>query len=61
MIESKAFQRAALKSESYRILGLLCLLGAVMLFAILRGLATGEFRLLLAQGAVLALAVAYES
>lgn len=60
-IESKAFQRAALNSESYRIVGLICLLGAVMLYAVARGLAGGEFQLLLAQALVLSLAIAYEA
>src|SRR5215203_3296058 len=59
-IESWAFQRAALESESRRILGLLCLLGALALYTVARGLAAGEFRLLLAQTLLLALALAYE-
>ena len=59
-IESWAFQRAALESESRRILGLLCLLGALALYTLARGLAVGEFRLLLAQTLLLALALAYE-
>ncbi|MFL6255979.1 MAG: hypothetical protein ACJ74T_13285, partial [Pyrinomonadaceae bacterium] len=59
-IESWAFQRAALESESRRILGLLCLLGALALYAVARGFAAGEFRLLLAQTLLLALALAYE-
>jgi serine phosphatase RsbU (regulator of sigma subunit) len=60
-IKSRAFQRAALNSEWYRIVGLLCLLGGLLLFAIVRGLTTGEFRLLMAQSLVLALAMAFES
>jgi serine phosphatase RsbU (regulator of sigma subunit) len=60
-IESKAFQRAALDSESFRVLRLLCLLGALVLYAIASGLAAGEFRLLLAQTMVLALAFVYEA
>jgi serine phosphatase RsbU (regulator of sigma subunit) len=59
-IESWAFQRAALESESRRTLGLLCLLGALALYTVARGLAAGEFRLLLAQTLLLALALAYE-
>lgn len=59
-IESWAFQHAALESESRRILGLLCLLGALALYTVARGLAAGEFRLLLAQTLLLALALAYE-
>lgn len=59
-IESMAFESAALKSELYRIRGLLGLLGALMLFAIARGLAASQFRLLLAETFLLALAVAFE-
>ncbi|HWW74201.1 MAG TPA: hypothetical protein VNZ44_02325, partial [Pyrinomonadaceae bacterium] len=59
-IESWAFQRAALESESRRIRGLLCLLGALALYTVARGLAAGEVRLLLAQALLLALALAYE-
>lgn len=59
-IESRAFQRAELKSESHRIAGLLVLLGALMLYVLLRGSAMGEFRLLAAQMAVLVAAAAYE-
>jgi serine phosphatase RsbU (regulator of sigma subunit) len=60
-LESRAFQRAALKSESYRILGLLGLLGALMLYAIARGLAALQFRLLLAETLLLTLAICYEA
>lgn len=61
VIHSKAFQCAALKSESHRVIGLLFLLGAVMLFVIGRGLATGDFRLLVTQVFVLALVIAHEA
>lgn len=60
-IESKAFQRAALNAESFRIVGLLCLLGALVLYAVIDGLTSGEFRLLLVQTVILALAIAYEA
>ncbi len=59
-IQSKAFQRAALKSESYRILGLLCVLGGLFLYAIARGAVTGELRLLLTQILLLAVAAGFE-
>src|SRR4051812_47960339 len=59
-IESRAFQRAALKSESYRILWLLGLLGVLLVFAIARNLATRQFRLLLAETLLLALTIAYK-
>ena len=60
-MESRAFERAALKSESHRITGLLVLLGALLLYTIVRGLAAGQLRLLLAGTLLLALAIAYEA
>lgn len=59
-IESKAFQLAALKSEAYRIIGLLGLLGALMVYAIARGLAYLQPRLLLTATLFLSLAIAYK-
>ncbi len=59
-LKSKAFQRAALQSESYRVGGLLCLLGALMIFVIARGLSTGNRQLLVTQIIVLALVMAHE-
>ena len=60
-IQSEAFRRASLKSESYRILGLLCVLCAVLVFAIVRDLVAGEFRLLVTQTLLLSFAVAGEA
>jgi serine phosphatase RsbU (regulator of sigma subunit) len=60
-IESRAFQRAELESESHRIVGMLVLLGVLMLYVVLRGAVTGESRLLAAQMAVLVTAAAYEA
>ena len=60
-IQSEAFRRAALKSESYRIIGLLCVLCAVFVFAIARDLAAGEFRLLVTQTLFFSFAVAGEA
>jgi serine phosphatase RsbU (regulator of sigma subunit) len=60
-IESKAFQRAVLKSESYRIFGLLVLLGVLLVFTVARTLAVGNLRLLAAETLLLALAIAYEA
>jgi serine phosphatase RsbU (regulator of sigma subunit) len=60
-IESKAFERAALGSESHRILAVLCLLGILMFGVIARNLATGQFRLLYWQSLALAFAVACEA
>jgi serine phosphatase RsbU (regulator of sigma subunit) len=59
-IESKAFRSAALRSESKRILWLLCILGALLPGVIVRNLAAGQVRLLYAQTLLLVLAVAYE-
>jgi serine phosphatase RsbU (regulator of sigma subunit) len=59
-IQSKAFRRAALKSESYRILGLLCVLAALFFYIMARGLITGELRLLVELTMLLAAAAAFE-
>lgn len=58
--KSKAFQRAALKSESYRSIGLLCLLSALTIFAIARGVAAGDLQLVVLQLVFLALVIAHE-
>jgi serine phosphatase RsbU (regulator of sigma subunit) len=60
-LESNAFHRATLKSELYRTAGLLGLLGILLAYTIARALAFGEFRLLLAQTVVLAIAIAHEA
>lgn len=60
-VEYNTFQREALKSESNRILGLLCILVALMFLVIARNIAAGQLRLLYAQVLVLALAIAYET
>jgi serine phosphatase RsbU (regulator of sigma subunit) len=59
-IRSEAFQRAKLNSESYRIIGLLCLLGALLVWTVLRSFAAGHVRLLVAQLSLTAVAIAYE-
>ena len=58
-LESHAFYRATLNSEWYRIAGLLGVLGLLLVYTIARALAFGEFRLLLAQTLVLAIAIAH--
>jgi serine phosphatase RsbU (regulator of sigma subunit) len=58
--ESDAFYRATLNSEWYRIVGLLGVLGALMVYTIARGIKVGGFRLLWVQTAVLALVMLYE-
>ncbi len=60
-LQSRAFQRASLKSESYRVVALLCILGGLLLFTIARGFVTHNYVLLSVQIAVLALAIAHEA
>ena len=60
LIESKAFRQAELKSESYRIMGLLALLAALLLWTVLRSLAVGHLRLLIAQLSLTVVAIGYE-
>lgn len=59
-LTSKAFRRAALKSESYRGTGLLVVLAALLVFVIMRVVTTGETRLFIAQLVVLALVITHE-
>jgi serine phosphatase RsbU (regulator of sigma subunit) len=59
-INSEAFQRAKLHSESYRIVGILCLLGALLIWTILRSVAAGHLQLLIAQAGLTVIAIAYE-
>src|ERR1700752_5207598 len=61
LFRSRAFERASLKSESYRIVALLCVLGALLVFAVARGVATQNYLLSAAQAVVLALAIAHEA
>ncbi len=60
-LKSRAFQRASLISESYRVVALLCVLVAVLVYVILRGVATHNYLLLFVQSAVLVLAVVHEA
>src|SRR5215470_157480 len=59
-IKSEAFQRATLKSEAYRVTGLLILLSALLAFAIVRGVSTGQYLLLALQSLVLAVIIVHE-
>jgi len=59
-LQSRALERASLKSESYRVIALLCVLAAVTVFVILRGVATGQYLLLAGQAVVLMFVVAHE-
>ena len=60
-LQSRAFERASLKSESYRVIALLCVLGALAFFVVIRGLVTQNYLLLLGQTIVLAFVIAHES
>jgi len=60
-VEYKAFQRAALSSESRRIIGMLFVLIAALIGVSVRNLAIGHRELLYAQAGLLALAIAYEA
>ena len=59
-LESDAFHRATLNSEWYRIVGLLGVLAALMVYTFVRGTMVGGFRLLWIQTAFLALVMAHE-
>lgn len=59
-LQSRAFERASLKSESYRVFALLCVLGAIAVFAVVRGLATQNYLLLIGQIIALAFIIAHE-
>jgi len=59
-LQSEAFHRAEITSESYRTTGLLCLLGALTIFAIARGIAIGDYLLLLVQVGFLAVVITHE-
>lgn len=60
-LQSRAFERASLKSESYRVIALLCVLAVVTVFVIVRGIATQNYVLLIGQIVVLGFVVAHES
>ena len=59
-LQSKAFERASLKSEKYRVIALLCVLAGITIFVIARGLATQNYLLLGAQAVVLVFVLAHE-
>ncbi len=60
-LNSRAFERAALKSESYRVFALLFVLGVIVVFAVVRGIATQNYVLLIGQLVILAFVIAHES
>ena len=60
LLNSKSFRKAELKSETYRIYGILALLGALVIWTALRSLAVGHLRLLVAQLSLTLIAIIYE-
>jgi serine phosphatase RsbU (regulator of sigma subunit) len=60
VLKSHAFQLATLTSESYRTIGLLCLLSALAIFVVARGIVIGDLQLVILQFAFLALVSAHE-
>ena len=61
ILKSEAFERASLKSESYRVVALLVVLSVITVFTIARGLATQNYLLLGGQIIILAFVIAHES
>ena len=61
MLQSRAFERASLKSESYRVIALLCVLVVITLLVVLRGVVTQNYVLLIGQTIVLGLVIAHEA
>ncbi len=59
-LNSGAFRRATLTSESYRTTGLLCLLGTLAIFVVVRGSATGDLLIVVLQFAFLVFVIAHE-
>lgn len=60
-LRSRALGRASLKSESYRVIALLCVLGAIAILVVVRGVVIGNYALLLGQIVVLAFVIAHEA
>ena len=60
-LQSGAFERASLKSESYRVVAMLCVLAAITVFVVVRGVATQNYVLLIGQIIILAFVIAHES
>jgi serine phosphatase RsbU (regulator of sigma subunit) len=59
-LESPALYRAILKSESHRIIGMLVILSALVIYTVLRGLRVEGFNLLWVQTGVLIIMIAHE-
>lgn len=59
-MQSRAFERASLKSEKYRVIALLCVLGGLTLWVVIRGVVTENYLLLIGQTIILAFVIAHE-
>ena len=59
-LQSKAFERASLKSESYRVVALICVLAGITIFVVVRGIAMQNYLLLIAQSVVLVFVIALQ-
>jgi serine phosphatase RsbU (regulator of sigma subunit) len=60
-MQSRAFERASLKSESYRVIALLCVLGVITIWVVIRGLVEQNYLLLIGQAIVLAFVISHEA
>ena len=60
-LQSRAFERASLKSESYRVIALLCVLAIITLLVVVRGVLTRNYVLLVGQIVVLGFVIAHEA
>jgi len=60
-LQSTAFERASLQSEKYRVIALLCVLVAITIFVIARGISTQNYLLLTVQAVVLVFIIAHEA
>src|ERR1044072_3987178 len=59
-LQSQAFERATLQSESYRTVGMLSFLGALVIFVVARGLATHNPKIAALQIGFLVIVIAHE-
>src|SRR6185369_15005226 len=58
---TRAFKRASLKSEAYRVVGLLYVLAGAAVFVLVRGIVTKQYLLLAAQLVALGFVIAHEA
>ncbi len=60
-MQSRAFERASLKSEAYRVIALLCVLGVLTIWVVIRGVVEQNYLLLIGQAIILAFVISHES